>query len=66
MKIKGINYWKEKRKTLKEKKREIMKRDFQSSKDRKNTTNSFKREYRALKRAEKNEFKKDIKDGYGI
>ncbi|HUU88805.1 MAG TPA: hypothetical protein VMX17_13785 [Candidatus Glassbacteria bacterium] len=43
-----------------------MKRGFESSSERKNVADSFKREARSLKRSEKNAVKKEIRDEYDI
>ena len=66
MRIRGIKYWAGERKYLKIRKRECMKRDFQSTSERKNLVNSFKKEYRAIKRGEKNEIKRTLRDKYGV
>jgi len=66
MRIKGLKYWNEKRKFLKVRKREVMKRDFQSTSERKNIVKSFKTEYRTLKRGEKNEIKRTLRDEYDV
>jgi len=47
---------------LKSKKREVMKNDFESSKERRNVVDSFKRESRSLKRSEKNMLRKQLRD----
>jgi len=54
--------YKQKRKELKGVKREIMERGFESSTERKNVTDSFKRESRSLKRSEKNAVNREIRD----
>ena len=41
-------------------KREVMKSEFESSAERKNVVDSFKREYRSLKRSERQAVKKQI------
>lgn len=51
---------KRKRKELKDAKREAMKREYDSSKQRKAVKESFNREFRSLKRSEKQKVKKDI------
>lgn len=58
--------YKQKRKELKGVKREVMKRGFESSGERKNVTDSFKRESRSLKRSEKNAVKRELRDEYGV
>jgi len=61
-----VKNYKQKRKELKSVKREVMKRGFESSSERKNVADSFKREARSLKRSEKNAIKKEIRDEYDI
>jgi len=51
---------KRKRKELKDAKREATKREYDSSKQRKAVKESFNREFRSLKRAEKQKVKRDI------
>ena len=55
-----------KREDLKNHKREVMKRDFKKSGERNNILDSFKREFRSLKRSEKNKYKNDIKKEFGV
>lgn len=57
-----MDEYKNKRKQLKRRKREAMKGDFKSSKERKSVSDSFKRESRSLKRSEKQAVKKAIRD----
>jgi len=57
---------KHKRKFLKEAKRLAMKREYNSSKERKAVKESFNREFRALKRSEKDKYKKNIKKEFGV
>ena len=57
---------KHKRKELKEAKREAMKREYDSSKQRKAVKESFNREFRSLKRSEKNKYKNGIKREFGV
>lgn len=57
---------KHKRKDLKNKKREALKRDFNSTQERKNVKESFKREFRSLKRSEKNKLKNKLKKEFGV
>jgi len=54
--------YKGKRKELRDTKRVVMEREFDSSKERKNVVDSFKRESRSLKRSEKNAVRKEIED----
>jgi hypothetical protein len=54
--------YKNKRKDLKERKREAMDGDFKSAKERKAVSNSFKKESRSLKRSEKQAVQKAIRD----
>lgn len=58
--------YKGKLKDLKNRKREVMEEDFESSKQRKLMIQSFKRESRALKRSERNQVRQDLKDEYDI
>jgi len=58
--------YKHKRKDLKNKKRIVMKKKFKSSDERKNVSESFKREFRSLKRSEKNEISQNIKKEFGV
>jgi hypothetical protein len=60
-----MNY-KSERLLLKSQKREAMKRDFKSSKERKNVRESFNAQFRSLKRSEKNKVKLDIKKEFGV
>jgi len=60
-----MNY-KSERLLLKSKKREAMKRDFQSTKERKNVRDSFNAQFRSLKRSEKNKIKRNIKREFGV
>jgi len=55
-----------KRKELKEAKRAAMKREYNSSEERKAVKESFNREFRSLKRSEKNKYKNDIKQEFGV
>lgn len=57
-----MDEYKHKRKDLKKRKREAMNRGFDSSTERKLTTQAFKRESRSLKRSEKNKIKIKIKE----
>lgn len=57
--MKQKNY-KQKRKELKEEKRQGMKRDFEDTKSRKRFVDGIKTSYRSLKRSEKQITKKDI------
>lgn len=59
--MRSKNY-KNRRKDLKNRKREAMKGDFKSAKERKSVSDTFKREARALKRSEKQVVKKAIRD----
>ena len=52
----------QKRKLLKSQKREAMKRDFKASGERNNLIEGFKKEYRSIKRSEKNAIKKQISE----
>jgi DNA polymerase III sliding clamp (beta) subunit (PCNA family) len=54
--------YKSKLRTLKSKKREVMKEDFESSKERRSIVDSFKRESRSLKRSEKNSLRRQLRD----
>jgi hypothetical protein len=58
--------YKYKRKDLKDRKREAMETEFKSSNERKLVTKSFKRESRSLKRSERNEVKRNLKDLFGL
>ena len=58
--------FKKKRKGLRDRKREVMKEEFNSSKERKAVVNSFKKESRSIKRSEKNEIKKVLRNNFGI
>jgi len=58
--------YKKKRKSLRDEKREVMKEEFRSSDERKATVKSFKRMSRSLKRSERNNIKKLLKDEYGL
>jgi len=51
-----------KRKDLRDAKRVVMEEGFDSSKERKAVTQSFKREFRSLKRSEKQAIQKEIDD----
>ena len=55
-----MDEYKNKRKALKSAKRIAMKRDFKSSDERKSVRESFNREFRALKRSEKNKVKQKM------
>lgn len=55
-----------KRKDLKQRKREAMEENFDSSSERRQIILSFKRESRSLKRSEKNAIKRQLRDEYGI
>jgi hypothetical protein len=55
-----------KRKELKDAKREAMKKEYDSTKQRKAVKESFNREFRSLKRSEKNKVKQDIKKEFGV
>jgi hypothetical protein len=58
--------YKKKRKNLRDRKREAMKEEFNSSKERKGVANAFKKESRSIKRSEKNEIKKVLRNSFGI
>ena len=58
--------FKKKRKNLRDRKREAMEEEFKSSKERKGVVNSFKRESRSIKRSEKNEIKRVLRNSFGI
>lgn len=58
--------YKKKRKDLRDRKREAMTEEFKSSKERKGVVNTFKRESRSIKRSEKNEIKKVLRNNFGI
>lgn len=57
---------KKKRANLKDAKRAAMKREYNSSKERKAVKDSFNREFRSLKRSEKNKIKQNIKKEFGV
>ena len=61
-----MDTYKKKRKSLRDEKREAMKEEFRSSDERKATVKSFKRMSRSIKRAERNEIKKTLKEEYGL
>jgi len=63
--MKDKNYNQE-RKRLKKAKRAGLKRKFNSTQERKNAKESFNREFRSLKRSEKNKVKTDIKREFGV
>ena len=58
--MKDENFYKRKREDVKRRKRELNETDFKSSKERKKHKDDLKREYRALKRSEKDIVKKEI------
>jgi hypothetical protein len=58
--------YKKKRKDLRDRKREAMNEEYKSAKERKGVVNTFKRESRSIKRSEKNEIKKDLRNNFGI
>jgi hypothetical protein len=58
--------FKKKRKGLRDRKREAMEEEFKSSKERKGVINTFKKESRSIKRSEKNEIKRNLRDQFGI
>ena len=58
--------YKKKRKDLRDRKREAMNEEFKSAKERKGVVNTFKRESRSIKRSEKNEIKKVLRNNFGI
>jgi hypothetical protein len=55
-----------KMKGLKMRKKEAMKRDFKSSKERKSVVEGFKKEARSIKRSDKNKVKMDLRKEYDI
>jgi hypothetical protein len=58
--------FKKKRKDLRDRKREAMNEEYKSAKERKGVVNTFKRESRSIKRSEKNEIKKVLRNDFGI
>ena len=58
--------YKKKRKDLRDRKREAMTEEYKSSKERKGVVNSFRRESRSIKRSEKNEIKRVLRNSFGI
>lgn len=58
--------YKKKRKDLRDRKREAMNEEYKSAKERKGVVNSFKRESRSIKRSEKNEIKRVLRNSFGI
>ena len=58
--------YKKKRKDLRDRKREAMTEEYKSSKERKGVVNTFKRESRSIKRSEKNEIKRVLRNSFGI
>ena len=62
-----MDLYKKKRKSLRDDKREMMKEsDFRSSDERKAAVKAFKRMSRSLKRSERNNIKKLLKEEYGL
>ncbi len=60
------DFYKAKRKEIKEKKRALKNVHFESSNERKSAVESIKREYRANKRSERAAIKRNLKDEYGL
>ena len=58
--------YKKKRKDLRDRNREAMTEEYKSSKERKGVVNSFRRESRSIKRSEKNEIKRVLRNSFGI
>jgi len=61
-----MDLYKKKRKSLRDEKREVMKEEFRSSDERKATVKAFKRMSRSIKRSERNNIKKLLKEEYGL
>lgn len=55
-----------KRKKLKDAKRAAMKKEYKSSDERKAVKDSFNREFRSIKRSEKNKVNQNIKKEFGV
>ena len=58
--------YKYRRKELKKEKRRVLKREFNSTEERRNVKEGFNREFRALKRSNRNNFKQKIKKDFGV
>jgi hypothetical protein len=61
-----MDSYKKKRNDLRDRKREVMEEEFRSSDERRAVVKSFKRESRSIKRSERNEIKRELRDKYGI